>query len=452
MNKEKWIEEKCAVYNEAYDFYMDCQQLPDNLPQDDLLGNHLKTTLNAYPDIQKQDATWIEVLKEDLLTFYHAMLTAFASIEEEQEKELAYIQKYQNGDLEEQRAMWGDVYRYVKGNYNSNEVNIDGYVQLFKGNNTQDVINALSNDWRQASEQSKYEREERLLHKEKIKFERNIELCGSTDYQEKKRIEKIIFKYPALQEIIRIIGRETPQRKDEKDDISYHYIPILVSTPTFTQEIEQVSVGNDLGHMMPIETALLSEPATETLFYKRFAEKQLQVLTNRPPIIAQEKKEQINQEKPRLEMGPIIVCMDTSGSMLGEPEQIAHSLLLQLIDTAKRKKRKCYVITFAVRAQAIELTHPAHWKKVNEFLENRFSGGTNGEEMLAASINALQTENFCMADILIISDFEFPHPLPKTQSRMDGEHKKGTRFYGLQIGLHNNNYDMILDKIWKLKL
>ena len=88
---------------------------------------------------------------------------------------------------------------------------------------------------------------------------------------------------------------------------------------------------------------------------------------------------------------------------------------------------------------------------LNTFLEDRFSGGTNGEDMLNRSIKMLQSKFFAMADVLIISDFYFPLPIEQTKSKMLIEHNKGTRFYGLKIYSTDKLYDRIIDKTWNIK-
>ena len=113
------------------------------------------------------------------------------------------------------------------------------------------------------------------------------------------------------------------------------------------------------------------------------------------------------QVKPRLEKGPIVVSLDTSGSMTGKPMQLAKCLLLQLLKMAKKQKRKCFLITFSVRANFLDLSRYGAWKQLKKFLDNHFSGGTDGEQMLRTALNMLQTANFSMADVLIISDFYF---------------------------------------------
>ena len=408
MKKEEYIDQRVAAYSEAFDFYMDCGQLPDMVPSDDLLSGYMKSVIDANPQLDSQDATWKEVLKDDLLAFLSALLGAFFEEEQAHQKETDFIERYQNAQLEQQRQAWPAVYKHVKGNYAPTDVNIDGYVEQFKDHETQDVIDALTEDWRKAADKRLNQKEEQLLEQNKDRWERRMREWGRSDYERRKKIDQMYYRYPILQEIVRIIGREQPQRKDEKDDIVYKYMPILLSHSTTTTEIEQISIGNDLSHVIPSEIAKLSESSTEMMFFKKFAERQLQVFANKPPMTAQEKQVQENQTKPRLEKGPIIVSVDTSSSMKGEPEKLARSLLMQLLRLAKKQHRKCFVITFSVRAKALELTKPANWSRLKKFLEEGFSGGTNGEQMLAVALDALQTKDLCMADVLIISDFEFP--------------------------------------------
>ena len=452
MKKEEYIDQRVAAYSEAFDFYMDCGQLPDMVPSDDLLSGYMKSVIDANPQLDSQDATWKEVLKDDLLAFLSALLGAFFEEEQAHQKETDFIERYQNAQLEQQRQAWPAVYKHVKGNYAPTDVNIDGYVEQFKDHETQDVIDALTEDWRKAADKRLNQKEEQLLEQNKDRWERRMREWGRSDYERRKKIDQMYYRYPILQEIVRIIGREQPQRKDEKDDIVYKYMPILLSHSTTTTEIEQISIGNDLSHVIPSEIAKLSESSTEMMFFKKFAERQLQVFANKPPMTAQEKQVQENQTKPRLEKGPIIVSVDTSSSMKGEPEKLARSLLMQLLRLAKKQHRKCFVITFSVRAKALELTKPANWSRLKKFLEEGFSGGTNGEQMLAVALDALQTKDLCMADVLTISDFEFPLPISDTCKRMETEHAKGTRYYGLQIGETKNPYDKVLDKIWQLSV
>lgn len=267
MTQEERIEERVAAYSDAFDFYMDCGEMPDGIPQGDLLGGYLKSVIDNNPQLDGQDAIWKEVLKDDLLSFLSAMLTAFIPIEQEHEKEQDFITGYRKSNIDIQREMWPKVYQFVKGHYNPEQVNIDGYVIQFKENKPQDVIDALAKDWTKACDERKNERETLILEQNKTRWERHIREWGSTDYKRRKEIERIYYRYSELEEIVRILGREQPERKDELDEIVYNYMPVLLSSPSSSTEIEQIAIGDDLSHIMPIETALLSEEVTETIFF-----------------------------------------------------------------------------------------------------------------------------------------------------------------------------------------
>ena len=51
--------------------------------------------------------------------------------------------------------------------------------------------------------------------------------------------------------------------------------------------------------------------------------------------------------RPAGELGPIIVCLDTSGSMYGGREVVAKALVLECMRGARTQSRKCYVYAFS---------------------------------------------------------------------------------------------------------
>lgn len=130
--------------------------------------------------------------------------------------------------------------------------------------------------------------------------------------------------------------------------------------------------------------------------------------------------------------------------------KIAYAVILPLLRLARKQKRKVFLIPFSARAKFLDLSLPRNWMRLKSFLEDCFSGGADGEEMLNLSIKMLQSKTFGMADVLIISDFYFPLPKDCTRNKML-EHDKGTCFYGLKIDSTDRLYDTILDKTWHIK-
>lgn len=429
------ISKKLREYDDAFDFYMDRGQLPDSIPQGDLLGGFISQTVQDNPQLESQDPLWIEVLKDELMKFIEAMLRLFQPIEESHRQEKALIAAFAAGDIGQKRKLWSQVYRTLKYQYKPFEVNIDGYVEQMKNKDDLEAIfTSLVKDWDKACDQQLQRMKELAIRRNKNNWEHRVKEWGLADYKQRKKVEKLVYSYPALAEIVRTMGREQPpKREDEMDNTIKRYLPLLPSPPKPAVEIEEVSNGNDLRHVLPVEMAIMADPQTEDFFYLKYATKKLQLFANKPKEQSQMKTEQTKEKKPRLEKGPIIVSLDTSGSMSGKRIQLAKTLLLQLLRMAKKQKRKCYLISFSVRAQTLDLSLPGSWRKLNDFLDNSFVGGTDGEEMLKDALRMLQTSNFSMADVLIISDFYFSVPQPKTRDKMNKERAKGTRFYGLKI-------------------
>lgn len=451
MTKEDIISQKLVAYDDAFDFYMDRGRMPDGVPADDLLGGFMQQAINENPQINSQDPVWKDIMKEEILRFIEAMLKLFEPVEEQYRQEKNLIQVFAKGNIDKKRKLWPKVYSTVKQQFKPEEVNIDGYIQQFKDSDPESVFGPLVKDWDTACDNHLTEYEAACIEKNKAYWEQSIREHGNTDYKERKKIQKMFYSYPQMVEIVNMIGREKPQREDEKDETIRRYLPLLPSPPIPAVEVEEITNGNNLQHLLPIETAILADHQTESLFYYKYAMSQLQLFANKPKMESRMKVEQSKKKEPRLEKGPIIVSIDTSGSMCGRPIELAICLLRQLLQMANKQKRKCFLISFSVRAQSIDLSKPGSWKKLDSFLSDYYSGGTDGNEMLKAGIKMLNSEKYAMADMLIISDFIFDPPNDRVSQFMQEERQKGTRFYGLQIGRDSHVYDTILDKVWQIR-
>lgn len=437
------IDAKLDEYSEAFDFYMECGEMPPSMSEDDCLAGYMREVIDTNPQIGGSDPTWVEVLKEDLISFFTALLEQFLAMQLEAMKELAMIAQFREVSIEQKRMMWKQVCDTIETGYSKYEINLPGYTVQFKTDDKEAVFAALTNDWEAACKNRLERRERQMLDRSRKRFEIYCKDAGIRDYEDKKKIDNYIHRYPQLKEIVDMIGRDKDSSKEEKDTIIYKFLPVTVAKNSSAEEIDRVETGDNLERVLPIELSL-----PEDLFYKRYATKELQQFSS--PGKDKPKKIEERRKDPRLTKGPIIVSIDTSGSMSGQPERIAFSLLKQLLRMAKRQKRPCFLISFSVRAKSIDLAKPRNWRKLDDFLKNSFSGGTDGEQMLGEAIRVLQNGTFEMADVLIISDLQFPAPRLETKEKIDKEKSLGTRFYALQIGHGSHGYETILDKIWQV--
>lgn len=446
------IDSQLQNYAEVFDFYIERGKLPPPY-QGDMLAEYMKAVLDEPENqhIYQQDSTWREILKVSLLDFFNGLLPFFNTYDEKKREEQAYIGAFLHADIEGKRAMWFELEEYVSKTYSETAVNMNGYVQQLKEgkHEKEDIFQAMANDWKDAMDRRFENAKQNLLRINNKNFGIRMKEAGKEDYEMMNQTKRIFYKYPALKEILRLIGREKEENKEERDEVITRFLPFLISPNQSIEDIDGITIGNELRAILPSELSLLSNPNTEVLFYQKYASKQLQLFSNKPPTIKKEKKEVQKKITPRLIEGPIIVSIDTSGSMEGKPEQIAKSLLMQILQVAKRKKRKCFLITYSVRSITLEISKPRHWHKVKEFMKKGFTGGTDGEMMFSDALKALNGQVYSMADVLVISDFCFPYPIPSTEKNIKAEQQKGTKFYGIRIG-NSKTYDKLFDKIWTI--
>ena len=105
-----------------------------------------------------------------------------------------------------------------------------------------------------------------------------------------------------------------------------------VTDPMMRSQIVGVTESDDLSHLVSSEAGLLGDEETELLFLQKYADKKLLTFRyeDRKLIKSEDHFTEINQRINQKEKGPFIICIDTSESMEGRPEQIAKVLTLGL--------------------------------------------------------------------------------------------------------------------------
>ena len=118
--------------------------------------------------------------------------------------------------------------------------------------------------------------------------------------------------------------------------------------------------------------------------------------------------------RPAAELGPIILCLDTSGSMSGARETVAKALALECLRGAVRQRRACFLYAFSGPQDVQELELKVDLDsldKLLDFLSCSFMGGTDVDQPLMLSLERLKSRpEWAMADILMVTDGEIPMP------------------------------------------
>lgn len=173
----------------------------------------------------------------------------------------------------------------------------------------------------------------------------------------------------ALMDICDMLGKSKEEEKETYKEkitelVSYSYTQTM-PTKRYKEEISGVKLGNDLENLLPQEFALLNDPDLEIFFDLKFVENRLFCFEKHGYIsYAQEKWREIEREieKERSkeideQKGPIIICVDTSGSMNGNPEIVAKALTLMLAARARKEKRACFLINFSSSVDTMDLSN-----------------------------------------------------------------------------------------------
>lgn len=62
-----------------------------------------------------------------------------------------------------------------------------------------------------------------------------------------------------------------------------------------------------------------------------------------------------------------MLCIDTSGSMIGNQEMVVKSVALYMANTAVSQKRACYLINFSKNVNSLDLTKNTDVLAISDF-------------------------------------------------------------------------------------
>lgn len=263
------------------------------------------------------------------------------------------------------------------------------------------------------------------------------------------RLAELVKSLPQVKEIVETLGRL--QVADDGEPISekiFHDVRRIeverleVVTPLVPGETRGVERSDELTRMLPAEAAMLGHPKLRLLWHARRAERSL--LTYRVEgvdveLVEREVEDAVEgvDERRRQKRGPIVVIIDTSGSMSGLPETVAKATVLEAVRIAHSELRQCLLYAFSGPSQVLEheLDLSADGlRRLSGFLTQSFGGGTNPGSVLSRIAPRLKDAAWSKADVLIVSDGEWPTPSPAILQGVDEVRRAKTRFHGVQIG------------------
>lgn len=262
------------------------------------------------------------------------------------------------------------------------------------------------------------------------------------------RLRELVEKLPQLREIVRALGR-LHAAEDGASVAETLLVPVRrleeerreVRTPHIPAETRGIERSGEVARMLPAEAAMLGHPKLRLLWHARRAERAL--LTYRVEGVEVERTwverevmVERQEQRPRPVRGPIIAVIDTSGSMHGLPEQVAKAVVLEAARTAHSEKRRCFLYAYSGPGQILEHELDLSADGVGRllaFLGFGFGGGNDEVGVLAKVLARLKENNWQKADVLFVSDGEWPAPISLTTA-VESARAQRTRFHGVQIG------------------
>ena len=266
----------------------------------------------------------------------------------------------------------------------------------------------------------------------------------------------------SLQELADLIGRQNGETERyekelrEKVEIKTEFHP----KPAYRGQISGLRLSGEISSALPSELAMSKNDATKLYFAQKFAENKLlsYAYVNRQKFYREEhgtEEVEIPVKEKELK-GPVIICVDTSGSMNGTPERVAKTITFALAKKCLEEERKCYLISFST---GIEVQDLSEFEKGNgllelaKFLRKSFNGGTDAEPALQHSLRLLQKNDWKNADVLVVSDMIMGNLSESVKTNIRSQQAKETKFYSLLVGNSGNkNVIEVFDENWSYNI
>lgn len=269
-------------------------------------------------------------------------------------------------------------------------------------------------------------------------------------WQDVVKAHELLKEAPRLHDLIRTLGRLQDPAGGAATVEERIFEPVRraheewrdVRTPLVFSEARGVERSAELSRMLPGEVVLLGHPRLRMLWHARFAERSL--LTYRVEGVVPERvlDDSETDEGPKLKevpraRGPILLCIDTSGSMHGVPENVAKAIALEAMRIAHAEKRACHAYAFSGPRDVVEHTLSLTDDGVEAllaFLGQSFGGGTDISQPVRSAAAKLAEAGWERADLLMVTDGEFDVPEESVRQIEDARRRHGLRVHGILIG------------------
>lgn len=272
----------------------------------------------------------------------------------------------------------------------------------------------------------------------------------SREWQSARRAAERLAALPALAALLERLGSgrrlPLPPRPAAQADPDPGPLPLAARqtvVPGAPGELTGVRFAACVAHMLPSEAVLLHHPQGRRLWRARHAEGRLlahdaqAVLTDLRPAPQAPPRGSASPPRPQaLGQGPLVLCVDTSGSMRGAPEHIAKAVIIAALRAAHAAGRACHVIAFGGSGEVLEhsLGGPGGLDALLALMGQAFDGGTDVQAPIERAVARVHEAGWRGADVVVVSDGEFGC-VEATLARVDAARSSlGLQVHGILVG------------------
>ncbi len=273
------------------------------------------------------------------------------------------------------------------------------------------------------------------------------------DWTAARRASEWLAQLPALAALIEQLGRgersaARPPRPQAAPAARAPASAALRAVPTTLPgapgEITGVCFSARPERMLPSEAVMLRHPVLRKLWRARHAEARLlshdtaaRLVDWRPDASAPPRQAARQVDDEARERGPMIICLDTSGSMRGAPENIAKAAVIAALRAAHAQRRGCVLVAFGGPGELVEAELGAGALGLAALLAlmgQGFDGGTDIQTPIERAVERVHEARWREADLLLVSDGEFGCT-PAALARLDEAREAfGLRVQGVLVG------------------
>lgn len=198
-----------------------------------------------------------------------------------------------------------------------------------------------------------------------------------------------------------------------------------------------VTIGNEIERLLPMELGLYTHATTKNDFLRRYVEGQ---------TMQYEKK-----GHEVLGKGPIVLCLDQSGSMSKLDTQ-SKGFTLALMSIARRQRRDFCLILFSTRTQIFQYEKgKIKGSDMVSFVQTFLGGGTNFALPLDKAMNVINESRFKHADVVFVTDGEDRLKDSILEAFNQKKKEKAFNVFSLVIGSRTDTVKQFSDKVVEVK-